>query len=96
MLIPPKGAGFDYALDVERRDLPAPEALARTLGPRALERWGEIEVIAKLMDLPAHLVLQRVLAGEGPALCLMHGIEIARSDTLTLWRIFGRRVRQSA
>ena len=91
VLLPPAGDGRHYALDVERRDLPPPEALARALGPRALQRWGEIEVIAKLLDHPAHLVLRRVLAGGGPDLLRAHGLRIRRSDTPALWRVVGRR-----
>lgn len=80
-----------YALDVERRDLPVPEHLARVLGARALRRWGTVEVIAKLLDTPAHLVLRRVLAGEGPHLLRAHGIRLLRADTPDLWRIVGCR-----
>ncbi|MFN7052450.1 MAG: hypothetical protein ACK4NH_10070, partial [Gemmobacter sp.] len=68
VLIPPDGSGFCHALDVESRAFAPPAALARALGPGAMRRWGEIEVIAKLVDLPAHLVLRLVLQGDGPLL----------------------------
>lgn len=95
LLIPPAGDGHLYALDVEARALPVPEALRAALGPRAMARWGEIEVMAKLVDLPAHLMLRRVLAGEGPALIAAHGIEICRCDTPDFWRVIGRCPRRS-
>ena len=91
VLIPTEHKAYAYALDVERRDLPAPEALAQALGPDAMKRWGEIEVIAKLLDLPAHIVLRAVLAGDGPALRWGQGIEMHRTDSLTHWRVIGRR-----
>jgi len=89
VLLTPAGDGLRYALDVERRDLPPPEALARALGPLAMECWGEIEVIAKLLDRPAHLVLREVQAGGVAALCARHGIRLARCDTDRLWRVVG-------
>jgi hypothetical protein len=97
VLVPPAGTALRFALDVERRDRPAPAALARVLGPRAMERWGEIEVIAKLTDLPAHLVLRRVLAGGAgaaeatAALAQAQGLRLARCDTAELWRVVGCR-----
>lgn len=91
VLLTPNGGGAHYALDVERRDLPPPEALVRALGPGAMARWGEIEVIAKLLDQPAHLVLRAVQADGVAALCHRHAIRLARCDTETLWRVVGQR-----
>lgn len=91
VLILPEAHGFTYALDVERRDLPPPAALADALGKNAMQRWGEIEVMAKLLDIPAHLVLRRVLAGGGPALIAEYKLEMARRDSDSLWCVIGRK-----
>jgi hypothetical protein len=91
VLLTPPGDRRRFALDVECRDLPAPEALTCTLGPHALPLWGEIEVIAKLLDHPAHLVLRAVQTDSVAALCAQHGIALARCDTAALWRVVGYR-----
>lgn len=88
---PAAGDGGTYALDVELRAPAPPEALAALLGPDAMQRWGEIEVMAKLLDIPAHLVLRRVLAGDGPGLIRAGGLRILRADTGDLWRVVGCR-----
>ncbi|WP_435257305.1 hypothetical protein ACSBLW_14450 [Thioclava sp. FR2] len=90
VLFPPAIDGFDYALDVERRDAPLPEFLTALIGPLGLKAWGEIEVVAKLLNVPAHLVLRRYLAEGLPAILERESIEIARSDTITHWRVVGR------
>lgn len=87
MFCPVPGDGWHYALDVEARNLPAPEHLTRALGPDAMRKWGEIEVMAKLSDLPAHLVLRAVLAGQPPNI---PGLQTLRADTPDLWCIIGR------
>ena len=66
-------------------------ALAQALGGDAMRRWGEIEVMAKLLDQPAHLMLRRVLSGEGAALIRHYSLEIRRCDTAELWLVLGRR-----
>lgn len=91
VLIVPEGSEQRFALDVERRDLAVPEALAQALGGDAMRRWGEIEVMAKLLDQPAHLMLRRVLSGEGAALIRDNSLEIRRCDTAELWLVLGRR-----
>jgi hypothetical protein len=91
VLLVPEGTIGSYALDVERRDLPQSEAVATALGPEYLQRWGEIEVMAKLLDLPAHLVMQEVQAGNGSRLRQRHGIDIQRQDTGEHWIVIGRR-----
>jgi hypothetical protein len=88
---PAPGDHRAYALDIELRTAPPPEAIAGLLGPDAMQRWGEIEVMAKLLDIPAHLVLRRVLAGKGPDLIRAHQIVFCRADTDDLWRVVGRR-----
>lgn len=87
---PARPDGHRYALDVERRDLPPPEQLAALLGEDAMAAWGEIEVMAKLLDIPAHLLLRRVLAGERDGLVRSHRIEFRRADTPGLWRVVAR------
>ena len=94
VLIPPDASPFHHALDVEMRAHPAPEALTQALGPHAMARWGEIEVIAKLLDQPAHLTLRRALAQGAAVLIRDHGLQIARCDTVTFWRVIGRRPAQ--
>lgn len=91
VLIPPESDGFVYALDVERRDLPNPTALAAVLGPLAIQRWGEIEVMAKLLDTPAHLILRQVLAVGVQVLMAENGLAIIRQDSASLWCVIGRR-----
>lgn len=91
VFLPPSGAAHAFAIDVEPRHRPAPPALAAALGRDAMARWGEIEVMAKLTGLPAHLVLRRVLAGGGAALAAGYGLEIARADTPGHWVVAGRR-----
>lgn len=88
---PAADAGHLYALDVELRALPVPPHLGRALGPQAMRHWGRIEVMAKLLDIPAHLMLRRHLAGEAAALIRAHGLTFCRADTATHWRIVGRR-----
>ena len=90
VLVPPDASAYSYAIDVERRDLPVPEALAQALGPDAIRAWGRIEVIAKLLHKPAHLVLRCALQGEEPALIAQNGLQILRSDTADHWRVIGR------
>ena len=91
MLVVPDGSPFHHALDVERRGGPPPDALAHALGPQAMARWGEIEVIAKLLDQPAHLILRHVLQHGDTALIQDHSLQIVRCDTAQLWRVIGRR-----
>jgi len=91
VLLTPGGDGLRFAIDVECRALPPPEALIHALGPEAMKRWGEIEVIAKLLDRPAHLVLRDVQAKGIEALCQRHAIRLARCDTAALWRVVGCR-----
>lgn len=88
----PEDDGTCYALDVEARDAACPDHLASALGPGGLERWTEIEVLAKLIDLPAHLVLRAALAGEAWCRPERLGIEIVRRDTAAHWVAVGRRV----
>lgn len=82
--------GWRYALDVELRAPPAPARLAAVLGARAMQRWGEIEVIAKLLDCPAHLVLRQALALGEAALIRDHGMQLLRADTALHWCVVGR------
>lgn len=91
VVVAPAGDGFDYALDVERRDCPIPEFLASALGRSAMETWGVVEVFAKLLDVPAHLMLLRFLAEGLTKTASENAIELFRDDTETHWRIIGRR-----
>lgn len=90
MFCPAPGDPARYALDVEARALPVPAALRAQLGPDAMSRWGEIEVVAKLIGEPAHLVLRSTLRGEPAGLRTRHGITLQRADTPTHWRVIGR------
>jgi hypothetical protein len=87
----PRGDNARYAIDVEPRDLACPGPLASALGPAGLERWTEIEVLAKLIGLPAHLVLRAVLSGSAWCEPGALGVEVVRKDTAAHWIAVGRR-----
>lgn len=78
----PEAAGWRYALDVERKDTPLDPGLSAVLSaldPSAdpLLTWTRIEVAAKLLDRPAHLLLRRAQAQGLPGLAAAAGIEVA-------------------
>lgn len=82
-----------YALDVENRRPDDCDYVSSALGFSGLSMWVEIEVFAKLIDEPAHLVLRQVLAGDRERIRSIHGIEIIRMDTPSHWIAVGRRLR---
>jgi hypothetical protein len=65
--------------------------VSSVLGAAGLASWVEVEVTAKLIDTPAHLVLRQFLAGHQIAILKAHGIEVLRLDTNSHWIAVGRR-----
>ncbi|GAB5388172.1 MAG: hypothetical protein Alpg2KO_11400 [Alphaproteobacteria bacterium] len=53
--------GWCYAIDIEDIIADADNPVLQALGADAPSRWAGIEVIAKLTNMPAHLVLRQVL-----------------------------------
>mgnify|MGYP003665285858 CR=1 FL=1 len=61
----PAADGVPYALDIERKDAllePETVSILGAIAPDApaLLTWTRIEVLAKLTDVPAHLVMRNV------------------------------------
>lgn len=91
------------ALDVERADTVLAAELAALLGKISaappLQSWTRIEVAAKLLEQPVHLLLRR-LAASPPAdlgACFAGlGLRIASGCRAGLWISLGRRTRQQA
>lgn len=79
-----------YAIDVELKTKAVPEAIGGRLGLDGLARWTEIEVLAKLTETPAHLVLRRSIGADMNRLRQDWGIEILRCDTPTHFIAIGR------
>ncbi len=61
------------------------------MGEPPLKAWTEIEVIAKLTDTPAHLLLKRITAAGGIGPLRPEGITIQRVDGPDFWLAVGRR-----
>lgn len=66
VFVPVAGDTAHYALDVERRDVVLDAQtvfmLARIIPDISpLQAWTQVEVMAKLLDTPAHLILRRGL-----------------------------------
>lgn len=55
--------GWKYALDVEDRSFDSGDHIVSALGVEGLQSWLEIEVVAKLTDTPAHIVLRQFTRG---------------------------------
>lgn len=91
--IPAANDEWRYALDVENRRPDDCSYVSSALGSSGLSMWVEVEVFAKLIDEPAHLVLRQVLAGHQERIRGVHGIELLRMDTPSHWIAVGRRVR---
>lgn len=81
-----------YAIDVENRRLDYSGYVSSALGSSGLSMWVEVEVFAKLIDEPAHLVLRQVLAGGQQRIRGVHEIEIMRMDTASHWIAVGRQL----
>jgi hypothetical protein len=79
-----------FAMDLEAKGLPASEAIEAALGIDGLGHWVEIEVIAKLANVPAHLVFKRYVKGEMEQMKRDLGIDIVRCDTASYWIAVGR------
>jgi hypothetical protein len=92
-LLPFDVNGWQYALDVETRQHDKDNRVESALGMEGLSRWVEIEVVAKLMDTPAHLVFRQVVRCGLPAILCTHGIEIRRLTTSHHWLAVGRRAK---
>ena len=87
---------FQYALDIECHDGAAPMQVTRYLTKLRIEEpplkaWTEIEVIAKLTNTPAHLLLRRITTAGGISALRTEGIAIRRVDLPGLWLAVGRR-----
>lgn len=93
--VPVANDEWRYALDVEKRRLDDFSYVRSALGSSDMSMWVEIEVLAKLTDKPAHLVLRHVLAGDHKRIRGVHGIEIFRMDTPSHWIAVGRRLRSA-
>lgn len=88
--------GWRYALDVERRDTAPDPALAAVLVAIAdappLRTWTLIEVVAKLLNRPAHLVLGDAKAGGLKQVLAAGRVEIAHPPAPDHWISVGRAV----
>ena len=84
--------GLRYALDVERKQADDWSCVSSALGSLGLSKWVEVEVLAKLINKPAHLVMREVIAGQQTEICRVYGIEILRMDTPSHWISIGRRL----
>ena len=89
-LFVPPADGARYALDVERRDVllePETASALRMAAPDMppLQVWTRIEVVAKLSNRPAHVVL-RALGRDG----WPPQIEIRHPPSATHWLSIGR------
>jgi hypothetical protein len=84
-----------YALDVETRRPDDCSYVSSALEPSGLSMWVEVEVLAKLICEPAHLVMRQVLVGDQEKIRGVHGIEILRMDTASHWIAVGRRLRSA-
>lgn len=85
---------WHYAVDVELKADPLPEFIAAALSGDAIQRWGDIEVVAKLSNVPSHLVLREFVLGRFVELVVEYGIELMRMDTESHWVVVGRRARR--
>jgi hypothetical protein len=84
-----------YAIDVELRDEPVPAYLSKLLCKQSSEDimrfWTELEVIAKLKNIPCHILLLSVVeAGQPKNVSLCSGIDIIRCDSELIWVAAGR------
>ncbi|MEY8120511.1 hypothetical protein AB9F26_20090 [Falsihalocynthiibacter sp. BN13B15] len=79
------------AIDVELRSEPASAQLTKALGEDALARWTEIEVLAKLYDVPAHIVLTQVQSLSPQVFAQKFPAEILRCDTASHFIAVGRK-----
>ncbi len=93
--LPAANDEWRYALDVENRRPDDGSYVSSALGSSGLSMWVEVEVFAKLIDEPAHLVLRAVIAGDQDRIRGVHGIEIIRMDTPSHWIAVGRRLRSA-
>ena len=82
--------GWLYALDVEAREPDACGFVSSALGARQLASWVEVEVVAKLINTPAHLIFRQFMAGQRGSILKSHQIEVLRSDTDRHWIAIGR------
>lgn len=90
VFIAPPGNGDRFALDVESRSACVPGLLDDALGAEPMRRWTEIEVLAKLTNTPALVVLKDLIAGKTPLVHAMQQLEISRCDTPDHWMAVGR------
>lgn len=88
---PSEESDWLYTLDVENKRSDCCESVTAALGSIELAKWVDIEVIAKLLNLPAHLVLRQVLADNLITTDVECSIEIIRADINTHWIAIGRR-----
>ena len=93
--VPTANEEWRYALDVENRRTDDCSYVSSALGSLGLSVWVEVEVLAKLVDEPAHLVLRQVIAGDRETICGDRGLEIIRMDTPSHWIAVGRRRRSA-
>ncbi|SLN70180.1 hypothetical protein ROG8370_03339 [Roseovarius gaetbuli] len=88
VFVPAAGDTGHYALDVERRDVALDVQTVSMLAKIApditpLQAWTQIEVLAKLLDTPAHLILRLGLRCDPR-------IEIGTPPSASHWISIGR------
>lgn len=94
VFVPPSD-GAIYALDVERKDAVLEPEIGSVLRDISAEvpllTWTQIEVAAKLLDRPAHLMMRDAQRQGLAALLSDAGIKICPSPHATHWISIGRR-----
>lgn len=83
--------GWQYALDVEDRSFGSSDHVVSALGGEGLQSWLEIEVIAKLTDMPAHIVLRQFIKGCWQSSLRRNRIVLKRCNTESHWMLLARR-----
>jgi hypothetical protein len=83
--------GWTFAIDVESKRPDSCNFVSLALGPAGLSHWVEVEVTAKLINTPAHIVLRKFLEGRRMEMFKDNCIEVLRIDTNDHWVAVGRR-----
>src|SRR5690349_8099148 len=78
VFIAPPGNRDSFALDVESKGAHVPGLLDDVLGAEPMRQWTEIEVLAKLTNTPALVVLKDFIAGNASLSHARQRLEIFR------------------